>query len=126
MVSIVDAIIGIICIIFLDIVETVVIMAQIRFSAKRKWNKNYKAYPYFHYSLYRKVFFVGLKGALNPVAVVFAFVAHIVTILVLITGIMVCFMQELIISYIFRILIGLGSFLFTIRGVWQFAFPLNL
>ena len=125
MVDVVSGIVATIAVIILDIFLTLIMMGQVRQYAKSKWNKNKSLYPYFSYPVYKKVFFVGLKGALSRSAVILTFFAHIVTILSIIFCVWMCITQNLTISYCSRISSGIGLFLFLLRCGCQLAFPLN-
>ena len=127
MVGVLDAIVGTICALFVDFFYTFLFMLHIRFEAKKKWNKNKKLYPYFHYSLYKKIFFLGLKGAFSRVNVVLTFIAHIATIMALIFCVLVCCFQNIAaISYCFRGIMGVQLLLLLARPSGILAFPLNL
>lgn len=126
MVNIFNTIIITVTIIFADAFVTFLVMVQVRLEARKKWNKNKKLYPYFHYSFFKKIFFVGLKGALNFVSVLLSFIAHIVTVLSVVLGIWNCILPNMIVSYCFRALAGISLCEFLVRLGCQLAFPLNL
>lgn len=127
MVGVLDAVVGTICALFIDGFYTFLVMIHIRLEAKKKWNKNQKLYPYFHYPLYKKIFFLGLKGAFSRVNVVLTFIAHISTILALIFCLLVCCFQNIAaMSYCFRAVFGVELLLLLARPGCILAFPLNL
>ena len=82
------------------------IMGDIRYQAKKKWHKNEKKYPYFHYPFYKKLFLLGLKGALSKVVVVMRFLLNITVILITVLTVLYLALPLLIISYILRALYG--------------------
>lgn len=126
MVDIVSGIVATIAVIILDIWVTFLFMVHIRLEAKKKWNKNQKLYPYFHYPFYKKIFFLGLKGAFSRVNVLLTFVTHIATILSIIFCVWMCITQNIAISYCSRISSGIGLALFLLRSGCLLIFPLHL
>lgn len=127
MVDIVSGIVATIAVIIIDVWATFVFMVHIRLEAKKKWNKNQKLYPYFHYPFYKKIFFFGLKGAFSRVNVVLTFIAHIGTILTLIFCVLVCCFQNIaVMSYCFRAIMGVELLLLLARPGCLLGFPLNL
>lgn len=127
MVGVLEAVVGTSCILFVDIFFTFLIMLHIRLEAKKKWNKYQKIYPYFHYPFYKKIFFLGLKGAFSRVNVVLTFIAHITTIIALIFCMLVCCFQNIAtMSYCFRAVAGVGLILLLARPGCLLGFPLNL
>lgn len=101
-------------------------MVHVRLEAKKKWNKNEKLYPYFNYSIFKKIFLLGLKGALNRFIVVLTFIAHIATLLMIVFCVLVCCLQNIALAYCFRVLCGVELFLMLSRLGCQIGFPLNL
>ena len=127
MVGVVDAVVALICSLFSDMFFTFLFMVHIRLEAKEKWNKNQKLYPYFHYPFYKKIFFLGLKGAFSRINVVLTFIAHIATILALIFFVLVCCCQNIYtVSYCFRMIIVVVLLLSLARPGCILCFSLNL
>ena len=85
------------------------IMGDIRYRAKKKWHKNEKKYPYFHYPFYKKLFLLGLNGALSKVVVVMKFLLNI----------------TVIISYILRALYGAFLVFCFLDVGFYLGFPIN-
>ena len=127
MVSSFDAVLSTILVIILgNVLFTFLIMLHIHASAKRRWNKNYKAYPYFHYSLLKKIFLLGLKGALNPIIVVLTFILHISSIFMIVGCIWIVISPGLVISYFFRVSLGLNGVVVSLRLFFYCAMPISL
>lgn len=127
MVSIVNAIVGAICCIIADVFLTLLIILQVHLYAKKRWNKNVKTYPYFNYPVHKKIFLLGLKGALSRGAVVMTFIAHLATLLIIIFCILICCLPDIeAISYCFRGIAGVELALMLFRAFWQWASPPNL
>lgn len=99
-----------------------IIMIHIRVDAKKKWHKNEKTYPYFHYPFYKKIFLLGLKGAINKFVVIACFIGHISTILIFIMCIWLLVAPNIYIDYLLRALSGVWLVsLFTIMGAYGFS-----
>lgn len=77
--------------------------------------KNEEKYPYFKYPLYKKIFLIGLKGALNPVVVVSTFILNISEILFIIFAVWFMIAPNIIISYIIRVLSGIFVVSFLLK-----------
>ena len=104
--SVFNTIIGFVAICCLWIMLIFPIMRDIRYRAKKKWHKNEKKYQYFHYPFYKKLFLLGLKGALSKVVVVMRFLLNITVILITVLTVLYLALPLLIISYILRALYG--------------------
>jgi len=104
--SVFNTIIGFVAICCLWIMLIFPIMRDIRYRAKKKWHKNEKKYPYFHYPFYKKLFLLGLNGALSKVVVVMRFLLNITVILITVLTVLYIALPLLIISYILRALYG--------------------
>lgn len=104
--SVFNTIIGFVAICCLWIMLIFPIMRDIRYRAKKKWHKNEKKYPYFHYPFYKKLFLLGLNGALSKVVVVMRFLLNITVILITVLTVLYLALPLLIISYILRALYG--------------------
>ena len=92
-----------------------IILIHIKLCAKKKWKKNEEKYPYFKYPLYKKIFLIGLKGALNPVVVVSTFILNISEILFIIFAVWFMIAPNIIISYIIRVLSGIFVVSFLLK-----------
>ncbi len=125
MVGILDAIIGLIAILIGHIIISAIMMAHIRICAKKKWNKNLKCYPYFTYPILKKIFLLGLKGALNKFIVVLTFILHITIMLLIACCIWIAVEPNIIISYIYRGILGVNWLVFLLRLFWYWAAPVN-
>ena len=101
------------------------IMGDIRYQAKKKWHKNEKKYPYFHYPFYKKLFLLGLNGALSKVVVVMRFLLNITVILITVLTVLYLALPLLIISYILRALYLVFVVFFVIKCRVIFGFPIN-
>ena len=88
--------------------------------------KNNKEYPYFHYPLLKKYFLLGLKGALNPIIVVLTFILHISAFLMIIGCILIVISPSLVISYFFRVSLGINGGSFLLRLFFYWAMPVSL
>ncbi len=80
---------------------TGLLMIHIRLDAKKKWHKNEKMYPYFHYPFYKKIFLLGLNGAVNKLVVIATFIFNISIIILIIDGIWHLIAPNIITSNIF-------------------------
>lgn len=85
----------------------VIFLSCIRIEARKRWRKNERLYPYFHYPWYKKMFLLGLKGALHPFHVVTRFMWNISMLIMLCSGICVMIFPNIIVGYICRINGGL-------------------
>lgn len=101
------------------------IMGDIRYRAKKKWHKNEKKYQYFHYPFYKKLFLLGLKGALSKVVVVMMFLLNITVILITILTVLYLALPLLIISYILRALYLVFVVFLLLNVGLYFGFPIN-
>ena len=101
------------------------IMGDIRYRAKKKWHKNEKKYPYFHYPFYKKLFLLGLNGALSKVVVVMRFLLNITVILITILTVLYLALPLLIISYILRALYLVFVVFLLLNVGLYFGFPIN-
>lgn len=101
------------------------IMGDIRYRAKKKWHKNEKKYQYFHYPFYKKLFLLGLKGALSKVVVVMRFLLNITVILITILTVLYLALPLLIISYILRALYLVFVVFLLLNVGLYFGFPIN-
>ncbi len=105
--NIVEAIILIVFCPLIWIIVSCITMVHIRLEAKKKWNKNEKLYPYFHYPLYKKIFLLGLKGAINKLVVIATFVGHITMVLFMVFCIWELCANNIYVHYITRVLSGI-------------------
>ena len=126
MVDIVSGIAATVAVIISDVFATGLIMLQVHLYAKKRWNKNVKTYPYFSYPAHKKIFLLGLKGALSSGATILTILQHIVTILSIAFCVWLCVSQNEIIFYCSRIICGIALLLFLLRCGWQWASPPNL
>ena len=101
------------------------IMGDIRYRAKKKWHKNEKKYPYFHYPFYKKLFLLGLNGALSKVVVVMRFLLNITVILITVLTVLYLALPLLIISYIIRALYGVYILALLLKIFTYCGSPLN-
>ena len=101
------------------------IMGDIRYQAKKKWHKNEKKYPYFHYPFYKKLFLLGLNGALSKVVVVMRFLLNITVILITVLTVLYLALPLLIISYILRALYLVFVVFLLLNVGLYFGFPIN-
>ena len=101
------------------------IMRDIRYRAKKKWHKNEKKYPYFHYPFYKKLFLLGLNGALSKVVVVMRFLLNITVILITVLTVLYIALPLLIISYILRALYLVFVVFLLLDLGFYLGFPIN-
>lgn len=126
MISAFDAILGTILVVILgDVLFSGIIMIHIHFSAKRSWKKNNKSYPYFSYPFLKKIFFLGLKGALNPAIVIFTFLMYLSAILMIIACIWIIISPSLWISYLYRCVIGINGACLLLRSLIYCIVPVS-
>ena len=123
--SVFNTIIGFVAICCLWIMLIFPIMRDIRYQAKKKWHKNEKKYPYFHYPFYKKLFLLGLNGALSKVVVVMRFLLNITVILITILTVLYLALPLLIISYILRALYGAFLVFCFLDVGFYLGFPIN-
>lgn len=125
MVSILNAFIVLIVIFILHSFISALMMIHIRLEAKKKWNKNVKSYPYFTYPIYKKIFLLGLKGALNKFIVILTFILNITIMLLIACCIWIAIEPNLVISYVHRVIVGVNWLAFLLRIFWYWAAPVN-
>ena len=123
--SVFNTIIGFVAICCLWIMLIFPIMRDIRYQAKKKWHKNEKKYPYFHYPFYKKLFLLGLNGALSKVVVVMRFLLNITVILITILTVLYLALPLLIISYILRALYLVFVVFLLLDLGFYLGFPIN-
>lgn len=125
MVSILNALIGLIAIFIGHSLFSAIIMAHIRASAKKKWKKNVVNYPYFTYPFFKKFFLLGLNGALNSFIVVLTFILNISMFLLIACCVWIAIESNIVISYIYRVILGVVWLTFLLRLFWYFGAPVN-
>ena len=118
MVDIVSGIAATVAVIISDVFATSLIMLQVHLYAKKRWNKNVKTYPYFKSNFFKKIFLIGLKGALSPYVIVFTFISNISILFLCVLGIWYCVEPTLILSNLFNICLGV----FAISTFLKLAF----
>ena len=120
-----EEIIVLLMIVLLWLFISALIMGDIRYRAKKKWHKNEKKYQYFHYPFYKKLFLLGLKGALSKVVVVMRFLLNITVILITILTVLYLALPLLIISYILRALYLVFVVFLLLDLGFYLGFPIN-
>lgn len=115
------------------LIESIEIMLYIRFKADhgimekkmKKWNENQRLYPYFNYPFLIRLFFVGLKGAINPALTIFSFILNISVSAMIPLAILVFIGTYEIIAFIFKIVIVVYSIAFFMRIFCFIIFPMK-
>lgn len=105
---------------------SILFMVHIRVEAKKKWNKNVNSYSYFSYPIYKKIFLLGLKGALNPIVVVVSFILNLSIIILIALGIWNLISPNIYVLYALRVVVGIYGISFFLRLGCFLAFPLKL
>ena len=106
-----DDLLVVLLIIILWAGDTFFIKMWIRLSAKKKWNKCKREYPYFSANFIQKIFLYGLRGTLDVATIVLTYIFHISSFVGFITGIFaIIFPEEIIVEYLFRVSIGVFIF----------------
>lgn len=123
MISFIDTLISVIIFVLVWALYSCIIMFHIRYTAKKEYKKNEISFPYFHYPFYKKLFLLGLKGALNPVIVVFTFILNISTLLLLIFGIWQLILPNIYVSYIFRSIVMMYLIAFFAKLIFYLCVP---
>lgn len=114
----IETILIIVIMLLVWIVNVFLTARHIRYKAKKKWNKNVKTYPYFKSNFFKKLFLIGLKGALSPYVIVFTFISNISILFLCVLGIWYCVEPTLILSNLFNICLGV----FAISTFLKLAF----
>lgn len=112
-----DSLAGIIAGLLLWVFQDLLIMLYIHLNAKKKWNKNKRTYPYFSSNILKKLFLLGLRGAIDIAVIVLTFIFNISAFLSVISGVWNIIANNLIVEYCFRISLGIEVVCFTIRGL---------
>lgn len=111
-----DVLAGIISAAGLWAFQVLLFMLYIRLSAKKKWNKNKRLYPYFSNNFVKRLFLLGLRGSVDITVIILTFIFNIITFLTVISGIGVIITSNLIVEYCFRSGLGIEIVCFLIRG----------
>ncbi len=106
MVSFKDTLIIMIVFVVVFAIYSGMIMFCIDSVGYKRIDKNKKIYPYFTNPFYKKIFLLGLKGAINPLLVVSTFLLNISVLVLIITGMWNLISPNLIVSYLFLVSIG--------------------
>ena len=120
-----DTLIVLIILPIMWVLFTIPLMINIRYEARKKYRKNEKKYPYFHYPVYKKLFLLGLRGALNTSVVVMTFIFNISLVLCMVFGIWEIISGNLIISYCFRAVLGVYGISWFLKLALYLGCPLN-
>ena len=99
---------------------------DVYFSAKSRWKKNCQNFPYFTYPAYKKLFFLGLKGAMNGVTVFLTFVVNLSFVPFIAFAAWYAASAQPVAYVLFCVFMGvhLGSLMLRCLSMW--IFPLNL
>lgn len=117
----IDVLLGIILLSICWLIFSVLILLHIRAEAKKKWHKNEEIYPYFHYPFYKKIFLLGLKGAISFSNVIATFLFNISLIVLLVSGIWYLIAPNTILMFIYRIDCGVYLVAFLLKiGLYGF------
>lgn len=111
-----DSLAGIIAGIALWALQTFAFMLYIRLTARKKWNKNKRTYPYFSNNFVKKLFLLGLNGSVDIIVIVLTFIFNMSAFLSVISGVLSIITNNLMVEYCFRISLGIEIVCFTIRG----------
>lgn len=123
MVNFIDTLLVLIFFLMGWLIYTIPFLAYIRLEAKSKLNKNEEIYPYFHYPLFKKLFLLGLKGAVNTIVVVITFVFNISIMIFSIVSIWQLIAPNIYISYCCRALAGIYLVSLMLKLFFLWAFP---
>lgn len=117
MLNLVNSIVALVaCLIMWAIFSGLMILAVRHNGTKKSWKKIEEIYPYFSYRFYKKIFFIGLNGAMPLSVVVLSFIVNIVLIIIVIACVWNMILMNIVASYIARICMGIFIIAILIRG----------
>lgn len=92
------------------------ILYIIKTEGHKHYKKNKKVYPYLSYPFYKKIFLLGLRGAINKITIVVTFALNIITLLCMVLCIVLLIHFNIYVSYCFRAGIGAELLLALLKG----------
>ncbi len=123
MINFIDTLIIVIVLSLVWLLYTWLIMFHIKYTAKKKLNKNKEAYSYFHYPFYKKLFLLGLKGCLSTSIVISTFILNISVLLLLSLGIWHLISPNIYLAYCLRIIVGIYGISFFLKLLLYLCIP---
>ena len=114
----VDTLISMLIFLIVWILDVLVMMGFIISKGKMKWNTNKNRYPYFSYNFIKKMFLLGLKGAVDVIGIILTFIVNISAFLTLVFGIWSMASECIVVDYCYRIVIAVWFVCFLIKGVF--------
>ena len=117
MLNLVNTIVALVaCLILWAIFSGLMLLAVRHNGTKKSWKKVKENYAYFGYRFFKKVFFLGLNGAMPLGVVVLSFVVNIALIIIVMAGVWNMIIINIVASYIVRICMGLYLIAMLVRG----------
>lgn len=104
------------CLILWTILSGLMLFSVRHNGTKKSWKKIKEIYPYFSCRFYKKIFFIGLNGAMPLSVVVLSFIVNIVLIIIVIACVWNMILMNIVASYIARICMGIFIIAIVIRG----------
>ncbi len=89
----------------------------IKAEGRKHYNKNLKVYPYLSYPFYKKIFLLGLQGAVNKFIIVLTFMINIITSLLIILGVVQLVFLNVYLDYILRAMLGVYWVLLLLKSI---------
>ncbi len=89
----------------------------IKAEGRKHYKKNLKVYPYLSYPFYKKIFLLGLRGAVSKIIIVLTFVINIITLLLIILGIVQLVFLNVYLDYFLRAMLLIYWILLLLKTI---------
>ncbi len=89
----------------------------IKSEGRKHYKKNLKVYPYLSYPFYKKIFLLGLCGAVKKFIIVLTFMINIITILLIILDIVQIVFLNIYLDYFLRAMLGIFLVLVLLKTI---------
>ena len=93
----------------------------IKAEGRKHYKKNKKVYPYLSYPFYKKIFLLGLRGAVNKITIVVTFALNIMTLLGMVLCIVLLIHFNIYVDYCSRAAAGAVLLLAFLKGFLHFT-----
>ncbi|MCH5154090.1 MAG: hypothetical protein J1F71_02645 [Clostridiales bacterium] len=97
------------------------ILYYIKAEGRKHYKKNKKVYPYLSYPFYKKIFLLGLRGAVNKITIVVTFAFNIITVIGMVLCIVLLIHFNIYVSYCLRAAAGAEILLALLKAFLHFT-----